>query len=160
MSRKLPGASWLEKLSTEGEGKGSEISPLASWKAFLLQGSGLRHFGMRTWRLQGLGRAASEDESALTLFKTSSNSHVLQAKQLKHIQNGSWVDAVTSSSVHPRKRNTDNNWHFCIVWCDSSHVASDGSAAPFYSNFIFLTFQQQHKYKKLISVNNLSIITT
>lgn len=51
-----------------------------------------------------------------------------------------WVDALRSSSGPTRKRNTDNNWQFCLVWLDSSHVASDGSAAPFYSNFIFPTF--------------------
>lgn len=106
--------------------KASEISPQASWRAFLPQGNRLQHCGMRAWRLQSLGSAAAEDESALSLSKTTSNSHVLQAKQLKLIQNVSGADAVGSSSMHIRRRNIDKNWPFCVVWLDSSHVAPDG----------------------------------
>lgn len=70
---KQPGEEGDARSQLTGKGKGSGISPPASWRAFLLQGNRLQHCGMKT---QSLGSAAAEDKPALTLSKTTSNSHV------------------------------------------------------------------------------------
>lgn len=78
-SRRLPGASLEEQLSTGGGGRGSEISPSASWKAFLLRGNGSVTWGWERGGCGAWGVLRQRMSLLLLLFKTSSNSHVLQA---------------------------------------------------------------------------------
>ncbi|KAJ7414799.1 hypothetical protein WISP_81406 [Willisornis vidua] len=129
----MPGASSQQKLSTEGEGKGSKnltSSQLESISAMGKQAPSLRDENT------GPGECCIRGWSALTPFKAVSNSHILQAKQLKLIQNvlgGCCGDQVPYPSGEEIFTITGH-----IVWFDSSHAASDGSAVLFYSNFTFL----------------------
>lgn len=56
---KQPGDQGDARSQLTRKGKGSEISPPGSWRAFLLQGNRLQHCGMRTWRLRSLGECCS-----------------------------------------------------------------------------------------------------